>query len=365
MLKRSMLLASTVLLLTSCSSGSGSGSGSGGSTVTKNNTAGSVVNLKAQGQASTIKTRHWEEKGGVWIPAERAATYMQYRFDENPKNHVASMGYADPVYTFKVGSKQAKIGDQQILLSDAPRMIDNNVCLELRSLSQLIQQPVRWDSGSSTVIIEAQKHQPPTNELVNTPPGTNQFRAQSTDMSTGDDNPDYDNPDNYDEYGNYIGGGRPGNNGNNGNNSNNGNNGNDVENGNNTADQDKVDEVISYGKRYMGVDYKFNAAAYAESRKFDCSSFIQHIFKHVGVDLPRSSRSQSTVGKYVSRKNFIPGDIVFFYTPGRYKTNNIVGHVGLYIGNNQVLQTYGNPGVTITKLLGNWDDRIMWGRRVL
>ncbi|AZN40578.1 C40 family peptidase [Paenibacillus albus] len=361
MLKRSMLLASTVLLLASCSSGTGG-------TVTKSNVAGSVVNLKVKGQASTIKTRHWEEKGGVWIPAERAATYLQYRFDENPKTHAAAIGYGDPLYTFKVGSKQAKIGEQQILLSDAPRMIDNNVCLELRSLSQLIQQPVRWDSGSSTVIIETQTHQLPTNELVNTPPGTSQFRAQSTDISTGDDSSQYDNPDNYDENGNYIGGGRPGNDGNSGNNGNNGNsgsNGNDVQNGNNTADQDKVDEVISYGKRYMGVDYKFNASDYAESRKFDCSSFMQHIFKHVGVDLPRSSRAQSTVGKYVSRKNFIPGDIIFFYTPGRYRTNNIVGHVGLYIGDNQVLQTYGQPGVTITKLVGDWDDRIMWGRRVL
>ncbi|REE92921.1 copper amine oxidase-like protein [Paenibacillus taihuensis] len=362
MLKPSMVLASAVLLLTSCASGSGG-------TVTKNNTAGSVVNLKAQGQATTIKTRHWEEKGGVWIPAERAASYLQYHYDENAKNRVAAMGFTDPIYTFKVGSKQAEIGDQQILLSDAPRMIDNNVCLELRSLSQLIQQPVRWDSNSQSVIIEARTHQPPTNALVNTPPGASQFRAQSTDMNSYDynspnnDNSNYDNPDNYDENGNYIGDG--GNSINNGSNEGNGNNGNDVENGNNTADQDKVDEVIAYAKKYMGVPYKFNAAPYAESRKFDCSSFVQHIFKHVGVDLPRSSRSQSTVGKYVTQKNFIPGDIVFFYTPGRYKTNNIVGHVGLYIGNDQVIQTYGDPGVTITKLNGNWDDRVMWGRRVL
>lgn len=362
MLKQSMLLASAVLLLTSCSSGSGG-------TVTKNNTAGSVVNLKAHGQATTIKTRHWEEKGGVWIPAERAASYMQFRYDEDTKKRIAAMGLSDPIYTIKVGSKQAKIGDEQILLSDAPRMIDNNVCLELRSLSQLIQQPVRWDSASQSVIIEARTHQPPTNELVNTPTGANQFRAQSVEMNSNSNSNDnnnadnYDNPDNYDQNGNYIGEG--GNSINNGSNAANGNNGNDVQNGNNTADQDKVNEVIAYAKKYMGVPYKFNAAPYAESRKFDCSSFMQHIFSHVGVDLPRSSRSQSTVGKYVSRKNFIPGDIVFFYTPGRYRTNNVVGHVGLYIGNDQVIQTYGDPGVTVTKLEGDWDDRIMWGRRVL
>ena len=45
--------------------------------------------------------------------------------------------------------------------------------------------------------------------------------------------------------------------------------------------------------------------------------------------LPRTSRAQSTVGAPVARANLQPGDLVFFYRP--------VGHVGIYIGNGQMV----------------------------
>jgi cell wall-associated NlpC family hydrolase len=47
------------------------------------------------------------------------------------------------------------------------------------------------------------------------------------------------------------------------------------------------------------------------------------------VSLPHSSGTQSTLGYPVSVTDLQPGDLVFFYSP--------VGHVGMYIGNGQMV----------------------------
>ncbi len=43
---------------------------------------------------------------------------------------------------------------------------------------------------------------------------------------------------------------------------------------------------------------------------------------------------------------------MFFYVPGRFKTNKTVGHVGIYIGNMQMLNASPKPknGVQITNI---------------
>src|SRR3954451_25299338 len=63
---------------------------------------------------------------------------------------------------------------------------------------------------------------------------------------------------------------------------------------------------------------------------FDCSGLTQFAYKAAGVSLPHSSRMQSTMGTPVARANLQPGDLVFFYSP--------VSHVGMYIGNGQIVQ---------------------------
>jgi cell wall-associated NlpC family hydrolase len=62
---------------------------------------------------------------------------------------------------------------------------------------------------------------------------------------------------------------------------------------------------------------------------FDCSGLTAFAFKAAGVNLPHSSRMQSQMGQAVSREQLQPGDLVFFYSP--------VSHVGIYIGNGQMV----------------------------
>ena len=62
---------------------------------------------------------------------------------------------------------------------------------------------------------------------------------------------------------------------------------------------------------------------------FDCSGLTSYAYRAAGISLPHSSRSQSQMGRAVSRSELQPGDLLFFYSP--------VSHVGMYIGNGQMV----------------------------
>ena len=70
---------------------------------------------------------------------------------------------------------------------------------------------------------------------------------------------------------------------------------------------------------------------------YDCSGLTWSAYQAAGVEIPRTSRAQSTAGYYVDRASLQPGDLIFFYDP--------VGHVGMYIGDGLMVHssTYGNP----------------------
>ena len=54
----------------------------------------------------------------------------------------------------------------------------------------------------------------------------------------------------------------------------------------------------------------------------------------MGIRLPHSSRMQYNYGTHVSRSQLKPGDLVFFYNP--------IHHVGIYIGNGNMINATGN-----------------------
>ncbi len=97
---------------------------------------------------------------------------------------------------------------------------------------------------------------------------------------------------------------------------------------------------IALGK--LGSPYRWGASGpYA----FDCSGLMKWAFAQAGIQLPRTSRDQSTVGMPVAKANLQPGDLVFFYSP--------VSHVAMYIGGGKVVQasTSSQP-VKISPLAG-------------
>src|SRR5690606_8471984 len=100
----------------------------------------------------------------------------------------------------------------------------------------------------------------------------------------------------------------------------------------------------------------------------DCSSFVQHIYKAVGVNMPRVARNQAEKGKSVSRSNLQPGDLMYFSVPGRFRSERTVGHVAIYMGNNKMIHSSPSPkdGVQITDINDDyWKRTYLHARRVL
>lgn len=121
--------------------------------------------------------------------------------------------------------------------------------------------------------------------------------------------------------------------------------------------------VISLGEQFLGVKYEFGAPS-GSTTTFDCSSFTQYVFGKFGITLPRISKDQAEEGYAVSKSNLKKGDLIFFSVPSR--TGSSIGHVAIYAGNNQILHTYGEGGVTYSDLdAPYWKDNYITARRVL
>ncbi len=123
-----------------------------------------------------------------------------------------------------------------------------------------------------------------------------------------------------------------------------------------------ADKIIASGSKYLGTPYLYGADP-SQTNNFDCSSFTFRAFIENGINLPRSSNDQMKEGFAVTMATAQPGDLLFFRDttyPDR------AGHVGIYLGNNQMLHASASKGVTITSLsTPYWQNRFMAVKRVI
>lgn len=99
----------------------------------------------------------------------------------------------------------------------------------------------------------------------------------------------------------------------------------------NTQPSSKVSSVLDVAKKQLGKPYKWGSSG---PNAFDCSGLVYYSYKNgAGVNLPRSSREQSKVGKSVSKNQLQAGDLVFFATGG----GSSISHVGIYMGENKFI----------------------------
>ena len=95
-------------------------------------------------------------------------------------------------------------------------------------------------------------------------------------------------------------------------------------------------------KNWKGVKYKMGGLS---KNGIDCSGFVYRTFKsQLGIELPRTTEQQLSIGEPISKKDLRAGDLLFF------KTAKKVRHVGIYIEDNKFLHASTSKGVMISDL---------------
>lgn len=97
-----------------------------------------------------------------------------------------------------------------------------------------------------------------------------------------------------------------------------------------TSTVDLGQQIADYAMKFIGNPYVYGGTSLTNGA--DCSGFVQSVYKHFGISLPRTSGEQGKSGRAVDGlDNAKPGDLVWYS-----------GHIGIYIGNGKIVHA-SNP----------------------
>jgi cell wall-associated NlpC family hydrolase len=277
------------------------------------------VYMANQAIAEKIAVLPEKNSGRVWIPLQAMANAIGMKVYGKESRIV--IGSTDPAYTLQVNQMNAFIGDKPITLTDAPKQLENQIYITDRALTDLWTLPIKWDPVRHQISVTPADHQ-----------------ALALWLAT------YNINNSPTKIFNYVGGIFP---------------------FMSAKAAVNSQELVRYALQFQGTPFLFDSDSNGSSPKtFDSSSFIRHVYGHFGISLPRTAISQAEMGINVMDEPLHEGDLLFFDTLGQKNGNRLVGHVGMYIGNNRFIHTYGDAGVTISDFNGDWSGRFLFTKRI-
>ena len=105
------------------------------------------------------------------------------------------------------------------------------------------------------------------------------------------------------------------------------------------------ESIVKEAMRHQGKPYVYGGAG---PSSFDCSGLTMYVIKKaLGKNITHSMSLQVAAGKAVSKKSWLPGDLVFF--KNTYKAG--LSHAGIYIGGGEFIHAENqNTGVKVSKM---------------
>ena len=124
----------------------------------------------------------------------------------------------------------------------------------------------------------------------------------------------------------------------------------------------KGEQIVTFAKGFLGYKYVYGGTT---PSGFDCSGFVYYIFNQSGISLSRSLSVQSKSGTYVEKSNLRPGDVIIFND----WDNLAMGHVGIYIGDNQFIHAANSKRGVVTDYMdyrnSYYNTRYVTARRLV
>ncbi len=90
-----------------------------------------------------------------------------------------------------------------------------------------------------------------------------------------------------------------------------------------------ADEVVTFAETLIGTKYTYGSVI--KEKGFDCSGFINYVFNHFKISVPRTSSDFTNAGKEVPVRDSKRGDIILF--TGSNPKSGVVGHMGIITEN--------------------------------
>lgn len=104
-------------------------------------------------------------------------------------------------------------------------------------------------------------------------------------------------------------------------------------------------QIVKTALNYEGKPYVWGGNSLDTGT--DCSGFTMLICNKFGASFWHSAQGQYNDCKHITKQELQPGDLIFYKGAS---TDNSIGHVALYIGNDQVIHALNSKvGVVITK----------------
>lgn len=145
-----------------------------------------------------------------------------------------------------------------------------------------------------------------------------------------------------------------------------------IEQGTQYATLTNGNNLISYSNTFLGMPYLwggttpaiFDTTGKYLSGGFDCSGFVQYIYKNFDINLPRTTMEQVNEGTSINMNSLETGDLVFFKTNPAVPSE--ISHVGIYIGNNKFMHSpKDNDVIKISDLTDYYKDTFVIGKRLI
>ena len=119
-------------------------------------------------------------------------------------------------------------------------------------------------------------------------------------------------------------------------------------------------QIVEMAKQYLGTRYRSGGSS---PNGFDCSGFTMYLYAKFGYSLPHSATSQyKNCGYAVAKADLQPGDLVFFSD-----SSHAIGHVGIYIGNGQIIHARYSVGKVMIDSLSTsyYTNRYVGAKRIV
>ena len=135
------------------------------------------------------------------------------------------------------------------------------------------------------------------------------------------------------------------------------------------AKEGKVYQISAIDKQKLLEDAKyFKGGKYVwggtKPEGFDCSGYVQYLYKKHNINLPRTAWAQSQKGTPVDMAHLQKGDLLFFLTDK--KRGIPVTHVGIYLGDGNFIHAASKKdGIIISPIThGKYAQTFVSARRV-